>query len=61
MNKHQEFIDGEEVRGFRKRMGWSKTALAREINYSRRQIIRWEKGESSPPPSLRFHLNALGK
>lgn len=53
-------VTGDEVRGFRVRMGWTQEILAEMLEISVRTLSRYETGRSSPTKSIRYHLNVLG-
>jgi len=50
---------GEKIRAARKAKGLSLDAAVERLGTTRRQLIRWEKGENVPGPSYRKKLAKL--
>lgn len=53
------FTTGADVWAARKRLGWTQEQLAEALGVTSRTVSAWERGENSPPPSVRFQLAEL--
>lgn len=52
-------MSGEDIRRYRRQLGWSQERLAREINVSFSTVNRWERGKSRPNGMARKALAGL--
>jgi len=52
-------MNGEEIRRYRRSLGWSQERLARELNVSFSTVNRWERGKAKPNGIAIKTLNAL--
>ena len=50
---------GRRLQGFRLENGWSKRAIAKQLEVSIPSIIRWEEGISEPNDYNRYKIERL--
>lgn len=49
-------VSGDKIRQARLRAGMTQTELARAINVSERNVVRWETGRNQPRPDYVFAI-----
>src|ERR1700712_3081111 len=50
---------GERIARLRRRKGWDRAALARELGVARDRVAKWERGENAPPLEILVALRRL--
>lgn len=53
------FVNGEELKNWRERLGLTREGLARELETTYTTVYRWEKEDRDIPPYLKLALETV--
>jgi transcriptional regulator with XRE-family HTH domain len=54
-------MNGNELRGIRKRLGWTQVRLAKEAAVTSNTVARWERGEIPVRESMARLIQSIAK